>query len=769
MLNRKVRLLLKRIPKPSALVSQVHVTPLVMETVVSILAGLFMMVWTMVLLSNDFYQLSLFTRLRNFLAGENSIKQNIKVIDIDSNSELKAAEKFQDPGRKIRLLAEGISLLGQYAALQHNKTIISGLDFVILQKPDNAEAKNEAEKGKYSFQERIFKQELGAMQVLAESVAKLPDNVHLVFGGALQVHDGGYTFLRQDIIYNFMNTLLHNEMQKKSGPSSANNWKQRFWMGNVHYLEGKLKSGMESIDDVNAAVCYLPLSNTAVEINKFYLAMPFIMFLLAEILEKQPDKLPYLHCHHVDGHYSFDNPEKWQAADNFLNGRALSDYAKESFYYNFHTNRDIKSFPLQYYSLQNYSSLFKPLSRPFFIAVKQKEIAQAAVLKKKTAGNKKDNKAESAVEFVFLAQCMSPVYLEEGSQDIIISPAASQNPFTQIAEPVSGVMTHICALENLLDNNFIRRGKSPLILIWFILILIFMTWSTAFLKLWKAALCLLGCFFFYMFGSFLLFCFFHSFYPVRSGLAIMLFFFSGLLLFRFVISLHNREVANLVLGRVMGRRSLEIFHRENKLDHLVKEGIVLVLFPKTFPEPDQSYQKIYQYYVNKSFYIIKHWGGHHDLLHHNGLAAYWLIEGKKSKTRQDLAACAESALMAALDFYRESPLMENYVRHQGSQEYQNYKSEYDIILHAGPFYRGVIQAGDGHDFVLSGKTLNQAIEQIFSQRNDDCSSLVLSRKFLKLIDHHKLEILEKEFHFNKKMLANFGEKDLYLRKEEEAK
>lgn len=99
----------------------------------SILSGLLLALWAVILLSNDLFGISLFTRIRTAAMSPQSVGKalgTIRVPDVDPVEQLKK----DAPGD----LAAALGFMIEHAKMNADKRIVIGLDHIILDrvKPD---------------------------------------------------------------------------------------------------------------------------------------------------------------------------------------------------------------------------------------------------------------------------------------------------------------------------------------------------------------------------------------------------------------------------------------------------------------------------------------------------------------------------------------------------------------------------------------------------------------------------------------------------------
>ncbi len=229
---------------------EIKLSPLFIETTVSILAGLFMLVWGVVFFSNAFYQYSLYTGIRNLFISQEQTQKNLSgIYCLGLDPKIKLILK--DGGVEATdydLIADGVAAIGDYARAHPDRRIVIGVDYAFA-----------ASEGPGSFDR------------LVEILAKIPENLFVVFGGVLIQEPETISFLRPDLIGD---AILWEAADRSKDQALLD----RIFMGNIHYLKGSIRSGFEGAEDVKAAVGYMPVFVYGGDVSSLFCSLPFSMY-----------------------------------------------------------------------------------------------------------------------------------------------------------------------------------------------------------------------------------------------------------------------------------------------------------------------------------------------------------------------------------------------------------------------------------------------------------------------------------------------------------
>jgi len=403
---------------------EIKLSPLFSETTVSILAGLFMLIWGVIFFSNAFYQFSLFTSLRNaFISEEDAERQlaGIYCLGIDPEARLLMSDA-EEPATEYDLIADGVSVIAEYARAHPERRVVVGVDYAFA-----------ASEGPGSFDS------------LVEAVADTPENLFIVFGGVLIKEPETITFLRPD--------LLADEIVFEAAfRSDDEGLLDRLFLGNIHYLKGSIRSGFEGEEDIKAAVGYLPLYVYGTDVSSLFSSLTLSMFLAGEVMERGEDGRYDYWTDFAMGLSRFDMDSGIESRLEERTGRSIGELV-DFYYYNFFTDRNISDFKQHYLWLSNHSP------RIDFSLPIEDYFTQRLSVQLQLEGRSR-TPSPGRVEYFFIAPVQMPEFLlAEGEEnDIIITPASGRNAFTYEVEAVDGVMAHITALANLRNNFFTNKA-----------------------------------------------------------------------------------------------------------------------------------------------------------------------------------------------------------------------------------------------------------------------------------------------------------------------
>ena len=580
---------------------EMKLSPLFIETTVSIFAGLFMLFWGIIFFSNKYYQFSIFTKLRNEFVSiekEEQALSGIYCMGLDAKYELILRDKNID-FTKYDMIADSISVISEYAEVHPEKRIVIGIDYAFT-----------AKIGDNSFQRLIL------------AVSNIPENLFIVFGGILLKQPENVAFLRPDLLET---ELIYPASDIAKDPFLAD----RIFMANIHYIKGSIRSGFENEEEFKAALGYIPLYVHGQNISFLYSSLPFCMYVVGEIMEKTEQGRYDFWTDFAMGQVRFDSNTNIQSRIEQKVGKSFDELIKPQSY-NFFTNKNINAFKQNFLWLSNHS-LFIDFSLPLEKYFKFRIATQLELEGREMTATTRN------IEYFFIAPVDVPEFLlgEGDTNDIIITPASKRDEFANEIESVSGVMAHIVALSNLLNKFYINTAPDWLFIIFSFLMVggvFFISWNndlfkTIFYTFILIIFLIVLSFIFFLFGLFI---------PLSTPLALSVMVFALIAIGRFIYTTNKLELYELVASRVFSpsqMKKLKIMQEKGdwRQAKIVQEGIIMAIFPKRLPdlgkndEEAGAYTKIYEKYLKIIFDIIARYGGSHDTLSMDGVLGFWNV------------------------------------------------------------------------------------------------------------------------------------------------
>lgn len=659
---------------------QASLIPVFVAQSVSFILFLVFSFLSIMFLSNEYFQLSLFTNADNFFKKEKKINQEINVLYIDPESYLRMGERYENRvDVEYRLLSGAIRTVS-IVAKQNTEPMIVALDYALLKK--------------------VMENEEGAgYRQLIDALAGTPDNLILVFGGTLTQSKYGTFYLRSDIIYNL---IKDSWALKNSGSHSVSyeDFSNRFYLANIHYSRAVIRTGLKE-GDIQAAVGYYPCINVSYEesdITSLAYSLPFAMFMLGEVittnrqlrentkselLDKGGWKLP------IGSPLLKKNFEK-----RFKNrsGREFTFWATNFLYYNFDKTGNIKKINRQYYTLYNY---FEPVNK----------MASSPAFK--------------FAKYFFIAKESPPQYLSSGDDENIITPVYQKDRYTGQIKTTPALMTHITALDNLLDKESIIKAPPFLhlftILLFILLIIIFWRYNllTSILSIIAGLLVIsLYSYFLFTFSGLLL--------PVQLECIIIFTLFVSITLIRVMKTVKMDKWFKSAVDGVFTDESLKCLgiNEIDALEQRVRGGILMVIAPKESGEGMSHYNSIFQFYINSINRIIEAHGGSHKLLFNNCIAAFWLEDNK-----------AERATEAAFTSLQLIDDLKGQIKAYQKGEEAAPDLTFDIILHLGEFNMNYYEYKNRGELSLGGEQFRQVTAAALLETGNNESTIHCSSTF----------------------------------------
>jgi len=190
----------------------------------------------------------------------------------------------------------------------------------------------------------------------------------------------------------------------------------------------------------------------------------------------------------------------------------------------------------------------------------------------------------------------------------------------------------------------------------------------------------------------------------------------------------------MVAQRVFSAKQLERLKDESawKEPAIVKNAIVMALFPRKFPdfgktrEEAQRYTDIYSKFLSIVFKAIENNDGNHIILSMDGVLGFWNIpeeqDGNASKAFKSACSCLDSVSDWQL-----------YIDSRYEKKKNKYYASFDICIHSCECFAGCVGSGDSLDYSVSGAGINFAIETALSKISDRKNTLTLTKEFYSLI------------------------------------
>jgi hypothetical protein len=677
---------------------EIKLSPLFIETTVSILAGLFMLIWGVIFFSNAFYQYSLFTGVRNLFISNETIQRHlagIYCLGLDPKIELVLEDReleFTD----YDLIADGIEVIGDYARAHTNRRIVIGVDFAFA-----------ASEGPDSFDRLI------------DTLAWIPENLFVVFGGVLIQEPETISFLRPDLLGD---TILLEAAERSKDRALLD----RIFLGNIHYLKGSIRSGFEGEEDIKAAVGYMPLFVYGRDVSSLFCSLALSMLIVGEVMESGDDGRYDFWTDFAMGLSGFDLERGIEARLEEKTGRNIQRLV-DLYYYNFFTKKNISDFKQNFLWLSNHSTYLE-LSTPIDEYFRQRIEVQL-----KLEGRSRIE-PPGDVEYFFVAPVRKPEFLlGEGEQnDIIITPASGRNAFTYEVETVDGVMAHITALSNLRNRFFTTQASG-----WVKAVFYFLLVGSVFLITWNndlfrglllsvaALLVIIGIdFILFLFGLFV---------PLKTPLAISVMVFGLVSIARFMYTTKRQELYSMLASRVFSPSQMKkLMESKDSQDwqkeKIIEDGVIMVLLPKRLPslgktdEEAEHYTRVYERYLDLVFETIERYGGSHDMLSMDGVLGFWNVPIWEEGSDERAFLCAKECLGLVNKW-------QVFIDQQYGDVDERYTAAFDICLHRCAFYAGCLGTGEIKNYALSGPEVNFAISAAQSQIKDERSTIQMTETF----------------------------------------
>ena len=743
---------------------EMRLSPLFIETTVSILAGFFLFLWGFIFFSNSLYQFSLYTQLRNAFITEEKTEEyldNIHCISIDAETRL-VMEEAKGELTDYYYIAMALKQIKDFAQEHPEKRVVTGIDFAFL---------------------TSMKETAGGAEAVVEVLKTIPKNMFIVLGGVLHQREGSIStlhtdFLREGIVY----------------PATDHDYsmEHNYFVGNIHVLEGEVRTGSEGDEGGLAAIGYFPIVTTG---GKHFFSLPLVMFIAGDVMEK----------------FETTEGEKYDFGTDFGEGISLLETASgirerieeaigipyprlsRQRYYNFFTSRDMNDFPTHFIQLSDIADETRDPDEVtqfagitgYYEKLAQLErlsaLAAEADAAEETEGEKQDEKndgtpKEDSKQLPGSTQALEPVFddedgplyffitfgnmpefllKEDEENDLILTPASGRNSFTGEMEDVSGVMAHITALSNL-RHQFQVDDASPEAL-WLSRILSVLAVAVAVLGSWlapdvkRALLYTTAAAAGLMVISFICF-FFGLFVKVQLALALIILAFGGISIFRFIYTTSHQDLYEILAARILHPSHLQKIreHSDWKRPSIAEETIVLVLFPQKFPEigedPEEAerYTKIYNRYLELALKTFEKYQGNHILLSLDGIMGFWNVPVESDEAIGNSFNCAKEFLALLPEWQKYIDKLyadtggpadpggkENHSR-------RGYVASFDMCLNICRCYVGCIGAGENKTYALSGKELNTTILSVLTMREDEETTLFAADDYLEALEERGL-------------------------------
>ncbi|MBN2443592.1 MAG: hypothetical protein JXJ04_19690, partial [Spirochaetales bacterium] len=395
---------------------ELRLSPLFIETSVSILAGLFMFIWGVIFFSNPLYQFSLFTKLRNsFLTPHRveSFLSDIYCIGIDPEARMALIDESAENGfTQFDLIAEALKVINAYAETKKDKRIVIGVDYVFA-----------------------VPESMKPFDNILNALIAMPPNVFVVLGGSL--------VKRPDTLTTFRARLMNEQLIDPLYDIDASIIDHLF-VGSIHYDRGSIRSGFDNEEDIKAAIGYYPIFSTGL---KSFASLPLAMYIAGEVMEQQEDGSYDFYTDFGEGLSMFIDMDNMNEKLKKSLRKNLTNLEHQLFY-NFFTGHDISQFKKHFMWLSAVSPHFENSSMGL-----SNYFNMPYIKKEETKGD---------AEFFFITQSEMPeFFLSDGEpNDVILTPATGKNPFTYEYNTVMGVMSHITALSNLKHHYYVDQVPS---------------------------------------------------------------------------------------------------------------------------------------------------------------------------------------------------------------------------------------------------------------------------------------------------------------------
>lgn len=699
--------------------NEVKFSPLFIETAASVITSMFILFWGLLFFANDLFQLSLFTKIRNGLLSEEIVTErelkNIYGIGVDPEAVLYYENTYDR-------IASAIESLTDYAlAHEEIERIIVGLDFLFF-------AENETDN----------------VENLIKAIARIPDNLFLVFGMTLEkfpnsVESVGPEFVYPAIIENERTKTARSEYLQTLDAESRKRYQfdlaDHFFFGHVHLSQGGIRSGFtQALEKSHVGlVPLLPASG-----GKFYPSLSFMMYLLGEI----PD---YPTTSDLAGGQLNDlstsaEREKFGNILRENSGRDFSEYYQLQ-YINFRTDKNIDrlNLPMKRDPLLNVD-----IAPTHYVWLSR--ISSEMTGREPSAPHPFDinppiyvglNENNSTKYFFVFSTPLPAYFNNSGIDDEIYTPAAKTDSFTLEKNPVFGVMAHIQALSNLIHNKHLDRRNDLTTL--FSIIIIFATailiWRSSLLQsLLYTALMLMFAFFI----SFSFFTFAGYFLSVKPTLISVVLVFAVISAVRFIFTSKNFDKYELAVQSVFSSSTLKKIkeHEHTRgsrswrtLTHY-DSGLFIIVKPKNLADLERKKsdgeQLIGEQYINMLFKNIEACDGGHMLFGNFVIVGFWNIpmEGDKIETLLQVESCIHS-ILATLSIIKQKQLSALQTDTTASDTFQ-----YDLVLHRGECFAGVNSSSiDAVRYEVIGNSVNEALGMLFRQSQLHQASILLSDVF----------------------------------------
>ena len=715
---------MKRLGRVHFYRGEMKLSPLFIEATVAILTGLFLFVWGFIFFSNNIYQLSSYTKLRNmFISEEREEKflEDIHCITIDAEMALILEERIGDI-TDYYYIAQALEAVKDFALAHPERRVVTGIDFAFLSSLASSEGPPQA---------------TDPLADLIDVLAQMPKNMFVVIGGILSMSKGTIKtlhtdFVRERIIY----------------PATEHDYdmEYNYFIGNIHILEGAVQRGGEGGEEEMTAIGYVPLASTG---KKHFFSLPVAMYIAGEIMEPGAEgdgQKPYdFWTDFIMGNSSFDYESGFVERFERKTGRRFLDFGSR-FYYNFFTDKGIQQFKYHHIQLSDIAEALKDEEE----RTKYERGIEGHYRSLASLDKEKDEDElfteDDAVSYFFVSFGAMPEFLlREGEEnDLVVSPAAKRNSFTNEMEEVAGVMTHITALSNLRNQFYIKDSSRAVKIITIALTVLvvaavfLITWSSGDLK--RASLytfiivgglmCIsIGSFF----GGYLI--------NAKTGLLLSLVGFAGISIFRFIYTASRHDMYELVAARTFTAAQLERLREKVdwKRPKIVEDAIILVLFPRNLPEIGETeeeadiYTGIYNKYLELVFKTFEKYNGNRILLSLDGVMGYWNVPTKSVDSVKNSFDCAK-------EFIGLLPEWQEYINRQYEErtDKERYVAAFDICLNVCRCYAGLVGVGETHSYTLSGDELNETILSVLSMRGDVETTLFVTDDFYEALEKRGL-------------------------------
>jgi hypothetical protein len=659
-------------------------SPLFLDTAISIFAGLFMFVWGVIFFSNPLYQFSIFMKVRNAFVSDavaDRALDRIYCVGVDPESKLALLDENEE-FTNYDLIALSLSSISDYAQKHPDRRIVAGIDYAF--------AANENSDPFISMR---------------NAIREMPANMFVVFGGLLIRKPETVSTLRISAIEKH----LYDPLAEENGDVAS-----RLFLGNIHVAEGDIRNGSDSTDK-KAAIGYIPIVTWGESSQKHFFSLPFVMYVVGEVMARNTDGSYDFYTDFGEGMCGFDDKgflDKLERAS----GRSVAGLNTQ-IYYNFLSSKNLSSFKTHFFWLSSVSKRFGEeksiesyLNMPYI-----------------------NGSREEQVQYFFIAPSETPEFLlaPDEKNDMILTPATGVNEFTYEDEGVLGVTAHAHALSNMRHKQYIDNGP-----IWLSFLFLLVMISVVFFVSWKSSIQRSLLFTSIVIGlgialSFVFFCA-GVFIPITLPVALSLILFGAVSIGRFVYTTNKNELYEMVAARVFSPKQMEKLKVKKGWSEprIVRNAVILALFPRKLPdlgstvEEATMYTSVYDKYLDLVFKAIEKRDGNRITLSMDGVLGFWNIPVAEEGSVAKAYACAKDCVALI-------PEWQSYIDSAYGRKKQKYFASFDICLHTCECYAGCLGTGNIIDYSISGQGVSKAIESALFLTSDTLNTISLTVDFYK--------------------------------------